>query len=69
MRDDVHCLLPSAYRRHATRSMRGACPYVLVLNATPQMQAHVSASDRPLVKSEGIYPGARVGGQKHQLPM
>lgn len=43
----VHCLLPSAYRRHATRSMRGACPYVLVLNATPSDAGVCQRTDLP----------------------
>lgn len=39
------------------------------LNDTPQMQAHVSAMSahrpaRPLMKSEGSYTGAVVGGGK-----
>ena len=62
MRGGVHCLLPSAYRRHATRSMREG---LTLLNDTPQMQAHVSAPTcpPPLMKSEGTYTGAVVGGE------
>ena len=34
------------------------------LNDTPQMQAHVNAPARHLMKSEGSYTGAVVGGGK-----
>lgn len=69
MRGGVHCLLPSAYRRHATRSMRGAYLYALALGDEryPLMSAHLPA--RPLMKSEGAYTGAVVRGGKHQPPM
>ena len=65
MRGGVHCLLPSTYRRHATRRMRGAYPYCVGAERYPsdtrRMSAHLPA--RPLMKSEGAYTGAVVGGE------
>lgn len=68
MRGGVHCLLSSAYRRHSTRRIRGVYPYALVLNAE-RYPSDTDACQRtdlpaPLMKSEGTYTGAAVGGGK-----
>lgn len=53
MRGGVHCLLPSAYRRHATRSMRGVYPYAKV----PTLE------QCPGTKTLDTYVGGEPGGK------